>query len=225
MKKKILLLSFLIVIISSCSAQITCALADTPPIGEEVTISWISFYSKPNLNSYYEITVTWTDSEETHSQTYPGWCADSGVYVASSPYQAILIPSNDLPDDEQIYSDDEQWCKINYLMNQWSAKAYTGASWVDIQQVIWYYSDAGYTINSVPPKVSDTTTVWTIIADVDDNAPEDCDYPEYAIISVPKENPANHQLIFFMIPEIPLGTIGAFLSMFSAYMIKRRKLT
>lgn len=221
MKKKVHGIQFLFVIMLGLSS-LAISYANTPPVDEGVTLSWTSFYSKPNLNSYYEITVTWTDSEGTHSQTYPGWCADSGVYVASSPYQAILVASNDLPEGEQVYTDDEQWCKINYLMNQWSAKTYSGASWVDIQQVIWYYADAGYVINSVPPTVADTSMVYSIIDDVEANSPEDCEYPQYAIISVAKENPANHQLLFFMVPEIPLGTIGAFFSMFSAFMIKRK---
>ena len=218
-EKKILLLGLLFgLVIISISNLVVFGNA------EEVTVTkWVYYKQDPTLNSYYEITLKYADGT---TETYPGWCADSGVYVSHTPYQAILVSSCDLPSETTVYNDDEQWCEINYLMNKWNSGGYSGATWVDIQQVIWYYADFGsydpFT-DPVAPYNFDTSNVQDIIDDVDDNAPQQCEGPEYAIIIVPKDNPGGHQLLFFMVPEIPLGTLGAGLTMLSAFIAKRKR--
>ena len=177
-------------------------------------------YTYPGQNSYYDITVTIPGEDP---QTYPGWCADSRIFVASDPYGADLVSSCGLElGGTEVYDDDENWKAINYLVDKWNSGGYPGASWPDIQQVIWYYADAGYSINDQAPIVMDTTYIDTVIMpDVLANC-EGYEGPPCSVIIVEESNPGEHQLLFFMVPEIPLGTLGAFFSMFSAYMIKRK---
>jgi len=143
---------------------------------------------------------------------------------AGTQYQAILVPSCDLQlERSEVYDDDENWKAINYLMSQWYTGSYSGAIWVDIQQVVWYYADDDYEINDQFPKVSSTSYINdVIIPDVDANW-EQYEGPPCAMILVHSTNPGGHQLIFFMVLEIPLGTISAGLTLLSAFIVKRKR--
>jgi len=212
MKDKTLLKGFLIVtVLISFSGLVIHGFADTVQID----------YKYPGTNSYFDITITVPGEEP---KTYPGWCADSRVYVANDPYAAVLVSSCGLvPDMDKVYADDENWTAINYLLNTWNSGGYSGATWPDIQQVIWYYADYGYEINDQKPIVYDTSYITgVIIPDVEANW-ETYEGPPCSIIIVPCTNPSEHQLLFFMIPEIPLGTIGACITMVSAFLVKRKR--
>ena len=217
MRKRISTGPLLIILIISIFNSVIFAIA-----GENVEIE----YHYPGKNSYYDLTITWTDSSGQHTETYPGWCADSSVYVTNDP-DYILVSSCDPSQLPDFAFDDENWCAINILLNQWqtSNDPIYEVSWVYIQQIIWYYADSGYDLGDQLPKPMESD--WkvkcnAIISDVDEIAEEGCEGIPCAIICVPVDNPTGHQLLFFTVPEIPLGTIGAALSMFSAYIIKRK---
>ena len=182
-------------------------------------------YKYPGKNSYYDITITYPDLTEV---TYSGWCADATVYVDKPGYTAILVSSCGLEMggiEPEPYEDDENWKAINYLMNEWNSGSYSGAIWVDIQQAIWYYADFGsYDPFTTPvePYNLDSSEVQKIIDDVDANW-ETYEGPPCSTIIVHNKDPSGHQLLFFMIPEIPLGTIGAGLTMLSAFIVKRKR--
>ena len=215
MKNKILLKGLLAtIVLISFSGLFVFGVADDPPT---VQID----YTYPGTNSYYDITITIPGEDP---QTYPGWCADSSVFVANDPYLATLVDSCGLVlGGKEVYDDDENWKAINYLVNKWNSGGYSGASWVDIQQVIWYYADTGYAINDQNPKVFDTSYILTvIIPDVNANW-ESYAGPPCSIIVVPEVDRADHQLLFFMVPEIPLGTLGAGVTMLSAFLVKRKR--
>ena len=204
------------IVLISFSGLVVFGVADDSPI---ITIN----YNYPGKNSYYDITIL-IDGED--SGTYPGWCADSGVYVDDQGYPAILVSSCGLElEGVEAYDNDENWRAINYLINEWNSGSYSGATWVDIQQVIWYYADFGsydpFT-TPTPPYNFDSSKVQEIINDVKDNW-ESYTGPPCSIIIVHDENAWDNQLLFFMIPEIPLGTIGAGLTMLSAFIVKRKR--
>ena len=210
MKDKTLLKGFLIVtVLISFSGLVIHGFADTVQID----------YKYPGTNSYFDITITIGNE----SKTYPGWCADSTVYVDAQGYSAILVSSCGLEmGGSEPYEDDENWKAINYLINEWNSGNYSGATWADIQQVIWKYADTNYIINSVPPKVYPTTMINAIILDVEENW-ETYVGPPCSIIIVPDYKPREHQLLFFMIPEIPLGTLSACITMVSAFLVKLKR--
>jgi len=214
MKRKILLRGLLIsIVLISFTGLVIHGFADTVQID----------YKYPGTNSYYDITITIPGEEP---KTYPGWCADSRVYVANDPYAAVLVSSCDLTlGGGEVYDNDENWKAINYLLNTWTSGGYSGATWPEIQQVIWYYADDGYEINDQYPKVFGTLALERIDAIIlDVNAAwETYVGPPCSIIIVPDYKPREHQLLFFMIPEIPLGTIGACITMVSAFLVKRKR--
>jgi len=194
--------------------------ADYPPPGTTVTIdSWTWWGEDSSLNSYYKLTLSWTDSEGYHTKTVPAWCVDANVYGLAPT--VVVMPSWDednIPDYAKI---DEQWDKINYLMVQWHSKTkqiYEDCSWKDIQQAIWYFGDDGYDINDQIPE-GDYDKVDTIIEDVEtygDDYSEEC--PVVICLGGIKK-----QITFFTIPEVPLGTITSLGTMIGAFIVNERR--
>ncbi|MFW9804694.1 MAG: hypothetical protein ACFFFC_18705 [Candidatus Thorarchaeota archaeon] len=76
---------------------------------------------------------------------WPGWCADSDVFITYQDYTADVYSSYD-PNLPSWASDDEQWDYINYILNH----KHPSASMDDIQQAIWYFADAGYPMPTDP---------------------------------------------------------------------------
>ena len=194
--------------------------ADYPPPGTTATIdSWTWWGEDSSLNSYYELTLSWTDGEGDHTKTVPAWCVDAKVYGLAPT--VVVVPSWDEDNIPDYAKNDEQWDKINYLMVQWQSKSdqiYKDCSWKDIQQAIWVFGDAGYKINSQVPK-GDPDNIDDIIADVNANGDGysgDCP----VVICL---GGISKQITFFTIPEVPLGTITSLGTMIGAFILNERR--
>ena len=198
----------------------TIQAADYPPPGTTAEIvSWTWWGDDSSLKSYYKLTLEWTDDEGTHTMTVSAWCVDAYVYGLSP--EVVVVPSWDYDDIPDYAKDDEEWDKINYLMHQWRSKTrqiYKDCSWKDIQQAIWYFGDAGYTINSQTPKGS-SANINAIIADVEDNgAGYSKDFSVVICLGGMKK-----QLTFFEIPEVALGTITSLGTMVGAFILNKKR--
>ena len=229
-KTKLMLILTLTIILSNVSGFVLSGLADTPPIGEPVTIDWQWW----GQNSYYDLIITWTDSKGSHTETYAGWCADSSIYLNPKNPNYILISSNDPSKIPASAFTPDNWRQINILLNQWqtSTDSIYDVSWVHIQQAIWYFTDVSYALGDRSPapyypgwKISVNAIINDVITRM--QAGEGESLP-CAILCVPIDKPVDYQyvrsqLLFFMIPEIPLGTIGACITMVSAFLVKLKR--
>jgi hypothetical protein len=72
---------------------------------------------------------------------WPGFCADSTVLIyTGNNYNVQLYDSRD-PMLPAYANNDEQWDKVNFLLNHWDDVA-PGAHWKTLQAAIWYFTDA-----------------------------------------------------------------------------------
>jgi len=69
-----------------------------------------------------------------------GWCIDQGHSMCYDPMQVTLYSSYDSIIN-QLYPD-EDWDKVNYLLNH----KHPSASVMDIQNAIWYFIDIPFVI-------------------------------------------------------------------------------
>jgi len=128
-------------------------------------------------------------------------------------------------------SNDEDWDVVNYIFNNWPSNApFKGATWKDIQQVVWVYTDAGYDPSSssyTPPAAN-----WDKVEEIRDHidglisgggVPTGGVYEAMILdMNSPICMAGPKQLLFFVVPEIALGTLGAAATMFGAYFTKMR---
>jgi hypothetical protein len=104
------------------------------------------------------------------NQTYEAWCADSQVFIDGKENEAQLYSS--LDSELEIHCpadcvDDEQWDKINYILNQdYSSQ---GATWKEIQNAIWYFADDTPDYGAGGTDGFDATIRDAIIADAEAN--------------------------------------------------------
>jgi len=215
-----------------------CTFAYLASIGyckEQVTVEWWYYGnvpdSLPDPNSYWLLKVTYSDSS---SQYYDGWCADQDTYLSKhGSTQVWLYSSTDdvLPTD---ISNDENWDVVNYIFNEWptsdTGSVFHGATWKDIQQVVWIYTDTGYS-----PSASDYTPPnanWDKVNEIHDHIEDLLDnggVPTFGLyeamildLNTPIAIQGPKQLLFFVVPEIPFGVLGAAITMFGAYYTKIR---
>jgi len=199
---------------------------------ERVTVQWWYWKDISNPKSYWRLKVTYSDSTV---KWYDGWCADQDNYLSRSGSADVWLYSStedDLPPD---ISNDEDWDVVNYIFNRWptsdSSSPFKGATWKDIQQVVWIYTDAGYDPSAssyTPPEADDWGKVEEIRDHIDDLIAVDeiptGGYLEAMILDM--NNPicmaGPKQLLFFVIPEIAFGTLGAVATILGAYFTKMR---
>jgi hypothetical protein len=92
-------------------------------------------------NTYFDIRLANVpDGYDVDDGDYPGFCADSTVYIYWQWYKAYLWDSRD-PNLPSYAQDDEQWDYVNYILNHWDDSAST-ANWQEIQAAVWYFTDA-----------------------------------------------------------------------------------
>lgn len=204
---------------------------------EEVTVEWWVYWEDlpegvPTPNSYWLLKVTYSDDSFAY---YDGWCADHDRYLSThgskSPVRLYSSTEAGLPDS---ISDDENWDVVNYIFNEWptsdSGSVFNGATWMDIQQVVWNYTDAGYAPSAssyTPPEA-----YWPKVNAIIDHIAvliEDDNLPTFGVLEAKILDMNNaigfsspKQLLFFIIPEIPLGVLGAAATMFGAFYTKMR---
>lgn len=93
-------------------------------------------------NNYFDLKL-WNvgGGYDISDGVWTGWCADEHVLIyLNTNYTADVYSSLD-PDDLPSWAgDDEQWDYVNYILNH----KHPNASMNDIQQAIWYFTDAGY---------------------------------------------------------------------------------
>ena len=231
---------------------------EIPPLGQTVEMCWTS-----GTNSYFKITIKWdsdNDGEIDCMKTYDGWCADSHIYI-DDPYDTedddhcfpvTLYSSLDpnLPTIAPYACDDERWNCINYVFTQWFAGKYLyeGASWKDIQQVVWMLADDNYSPNKHVPPWGVTPKVTTMysdalkygadfVPDVGDLIALICDYGDFKCNDcAPGDEGYNDpdgindkQLVFILVtyvpgipvPEVPFGTIAVIAAFFVALLFVR----
>lgn len=199
---------------------------------EQVTVYWWYWEDVSDPRSYWRLKVIYSDSTV---EWYDGWCADQDNYLSRTGHADVWLyhsTEDGLPDS---ISNDEDWDVVNYIFNEWPTSnpgsVFFGATWKDIQQVVWIYTDAGYEPSAsgyTPPEADD----WDKVEDIRDHidalilsggVPTGGYF--YAMI-VDLNNPiclrGPKQLIFFVIPEIAFGALGAVTTIFGAYFTKMR---
>ena len=198
---------------------------------EQVTVEWKYWGDVTNPSSYWRIWVTYSDERGTVQ--YDGWCADHTTTLPKSGSEEIMLYDSigDIGDMPWDIKDDEEWDVINYIFNQWptsdSGSPFYGATWKDIQQVVWIYTDDyNPSEGSQFPPAADN---WDIVVAIRDHIDQLESLPS-AIVMRAMVLDFNHplfisgprQLMFFVIPEIALGTLGAATTMIGAFIAKTR---
>jgi len=199
---------------------------------EQVKVEWWYWEDVSNPRSYWRIKVTYSDRVEW----YDGWCADQNNYLNRHGSATVWLYSSTEDSLPTSISNDEDWDVVNYIFNRWptddTSSPFYGATWKDIQQVVWIYTDAGYNPSAssyTPPKAN-----WGKVNEIkshingliDNGGVPQFGYYEAMILDL--NNPicfsgrTPGQLLFFVIPEIPLGVLGAVTTMFGAYLTKIR---
>jgi len=197
---------------------------------EDVTVEWDYWQTVSNPNSYWRLKVTYSDGTVEY---YDGWCGDQNNYLPASGKTFVTLYSSTEGGLPTSISDDEEWDKVNYIFNKWptsdTGSIYYGATWKDIQQVVWNVTDSPYVPSSsshTPPAADDWGKVSNIITDVKNNGdgfvPSDSQL-HVMILDLNNIEGGPKQLVFFLIPEIPLGTLGAAVTIFGAYFTKTRR--
>jgi len=118
--------------------------------GEVGTVEVSMPYEPGSLGTEFDVIVGGVGEGYSISNgVWAGWCADSIVDIyALTPYPVRILSSLD-PNLAAVCptcADDEQWDKINYLLNH----RLPGASWMDVQAAIWYLSDAAPSFDLIP---------------------------------------------------------------------------
>jgi hypothetical protein len=192
---------------------------------EKVTVEWWYWEDISNPRSYWRLMVTYSDH---HVEWYDGWCADLYNYLNRHGSAEVYLYSS--TEDNLPYSihDDERWDVVNYIFNQWYAglSPFNGATWKDVQQVVWIYTDTGYSpsASSYTPPEANWDKVNEIKSHIDSLGSIPGGYYEAMILDLnhPIGICVRKQLLFFVVPEVPLGVLGAVTTMFGAYLTKIR---
>ena len=92
-------------------------------------------------NTYSDMTLkSISAGYDIWNGVWPSFCADSTVYIyGNTDYNVQFMDSRD-PMLPGYATDDEQWDKVNYLLNYWHNAA-PGAHWKTLQAAIWYFTD------------------------------------------------------------------------------------
>ena len=201
---------------------------------EKVTVYWWYWEDVSDPRSYWRLKVVYP-APNAREEWYDGWCADQDNYLRRSGSAEVWLYSSaedDLPDS---ISNDEDWDVVNYIFNRWPTddtnSPFHGVTWKDIQQVIWIYTDAGYD-PSASSYTSPEADNWGKVDEIRDHVDDLIDnsgVPTGGVfiamildLNNPICIPRPKQLLFFVIPEIPLGALGAVTAMFGAYFTKIR---
>lgn len=99
-------------------------------------------------NNYFDLKL-WNvgTGYDISDGVWTGWCADEHVFISlGTNYTADVYSSldPDLSSKCDYCGNDEQWDYVNYILNN----KLSGASANDIQQAIWYFTDAGTSLPS-----------------------------------------------------------------------------
>jgi len=229
MKNKILLKGLLIsiVLIGFSGLAVFCA-ADTPPAGATVeVINWTYFGdSGHSVDAYFNLQLKWTENGDEKVDWVPAFCLDSGIFWGVKP-DKVVIASDDpsLPP----YMTDENLMVINYLMNQWHSNRWPTAGWEEIQWAIWHYSDMSDPTGGGAYPSYNPGILATIISDIDEDigngivAAWPGPYTIYILDPGDAGGGVNDsQLVFFEIPEVPLGTITSLTAMAGGFLYRKK---
>ena len=197
---------------------------------EQVNVEWWYWGDVPNPQSYWRLKVTYSDDSTAY---YNGWCADQDKYLSTHGDADVWLYSSTADPLPSDISDDENWTVVNYIFNEWptsdSGSAFYGATWKEIQQVVWIYTDTVYAPNagSYTPPEANWAKVNAIQNHIDDLDEDDLSaFGPFEAKILDTNNPiyiqGPKQLLFFIIPEIPLGVLGAATTMFGAFYTKMR---
>jgi hypothetical protein len=155
------------------------------------TVKMGSPYQDGTLGTYFDLILGGVDGGfDIRDDTWPGWCADWNLFI-EGPYP----PTNDpyvytLP---RIYSSldpelslkcptcagDEQWDKINWLLNNRPVGSINGPNFWEMQAAIWYLADtdapdlAYLWPSSLMPSYS-TAKIAELVADAHANGVDFC---------------------------------------------------
>lgn len=92
-------------------------------------------------NYYFDIELSDVGSGyDIWDGVWPGWCADSHVYIYQNVnYNPSVYSSLDptLGNNCEYCADDERWNYVNYILNH----KHPDANWTEIQAAIWYFTD------------------------------------------------------------------------------------
>ena len=235
MKNKILLRGLLIsiVLIGFSGLAVFCA-ADTPPAGATVEVlDWTYFKdSDHSVDAYFNLYLNWTENPSAPNPIYvqdwvPAFCLDSGIFWGAKPDKTVVASDDPLL---PTYMEDENLTVINYLMNQWHSDRWSAAGWEEIQWAIWHYSDmsdptGGGAYPSYNPGIL-ATIISDIDDDIDDGTVDDWPGPYTIYILDPgddnQDGVNDKQLVFFEIPEVPLGTITSLTAMAGGFLYRKK---
>ncbi len=208
--------------------------ADVGYSKEQVTVEWKYWEDVSDPNGYWRIWVTYSDDSRVQ---YDGWCADHSITLPRSGSTDVWLYDSvdewgEMPGN---IKDDEEWDVVNYIFSEWptsdSGSVFYGATWKDIQQVVWMYTD-NYNPASEdkqhPPKADSWVKVGQIKGHIDGLLPSipSGGAMKAMVLDFNNDNPlcicSPKQLMFFVVPEIALGTLGAMATMIGALFAKTR---
>jgi hypothetical protein len=116
--------------------------------------------------SYFDVQLLFEGSgyDVYDEAWYDGWCGDSMVIMSpNQDYGVQMYLSTELDELPDYAKDDEDWEKVNYLLNQ-----DYGADWQTMQAAIWTFTDSNPTFSELWGM--DADLLAEIVADVNANS-------------------------------------------------------
>jgi hypothetical protein len=146
----IILVAILFAIISIATAENTEA-EECCPVEIPSAIITVEAEPIPGSNgNYFDIQLSDVPAGyDISNGTWTGWCADSRVFITPGTLYDTNVYCIEDPSMPAYMNDDEQWDKVNYVINRYRDGAYdtqlssnTTADWKEIQAAIWNLTDA-----------------------------------------------------------------------------------
>lgn len=181
------------------------------------------FITHPGAQSYWGVAFSGIGGGyDIHDGTYIGWCADADTTIGAGSHQTKLYSIYEtLPSHAQ----NENWTKINYMVDKYRDGGYSCATKYEIQTLIWSY--LGYDAVWGSPNAACMDSIRSDV-DLNGDAFEPGSGDVVAVLCDTADG--KKQLIFielpyFLAPEVlgALAAIGLASPAFGYLLVKRRK--
>ncbi|RNI15977.1 VPXXXP-CTERM sorting domain-containing protein [Methanohalophilus sp. RSK] len=201
--KLIILVAILFAIISIATAENTEA-EECCPVEIPSAIITVEANPVPGSNgNYFDLQLSDVPAGyDISNGTWTGWCADSRVFITPEILYDTNIYCSENSSMPDYTNDDEQWDKVNYVINRYRDGAYdsqfssTTNNWKEVQAAIWNLTDTNPNYQGYF-----TTASQYIINDAHANGTEFCPGDnEIAIVVIDPygSDPDDHKQLLFI---------------------------
>ncbi|ADE35587.1 SdrD B-like domain-containing protein [Methanohalophilus mahii] len=148
--KLIVLVAIIFAIISIATAE-NAEAEECCPVDIPSAIITIEAGTVPGSNgNYFDVQLSNVPAGyDISNGTWTGWCADSEVFITPETLYDTNVYCSESSSMPGYTNDDEQWDKVNYVINRYRNGAYDSqlnstskADWQEVQAAIWNLTDA-----------------------------------------------------------------------------------